>query len=128
MIVLDTQSLIWWLDDSPKLSRAGLSAIRRNDVVVIPAICSWEMARLQVRGKVRFRRSVPEILREVLQEPGVRLQPLTIEIGVRAGQLSPNEPMDPADQLVAATALVLRAPLVTSDDQLHGLPGLQILW
>ena len=86
------------------------------------------MARLSVREKVRFRRPVPEVLNEVLREPGVRMQPLSIEIGFRAAQLSPHDPMDPADQLVAATALVLNVPLVTSAERLQSLPGLKIIW
>lgn len=57
-----------------------------------------------------------------------RIQPLTPEIGLRAAGLSLNRPMDPADQLIAATALELSCPLVTADERLKALPGLQTLW
>lgn|GEM_PF-4751592 len=36
--------------------------------------------------------------------------------------------MDPADQLIAATALELDAPLVTSDGRLQTVPGLRTIW
>ena len=116
------------MEGSKRLSRRALSAIRREEEVVIPAICSWELALLVVRERVKLRAPVAAVLTEVLAEPGVRLQPLTPEIGIRAAQLSPGEPMDPADQLIAATALVLGAPLITSDDRLRSLPGVRSLW
>lgn len=91
-------------------------------------ICCWEFARLAVRGDIRVRTSVAVALGELLDAPGVVLQPITPEISIRAAQLSPHAPMDPADQLIAATALILRAPLVTSDERLQAIPGLRILW
>ena len=63
-----------------------------------------------------------------LADARVTIAELTPEIGYRAPELFLNDPMDPADQLVAATALVLGAKLVTSDERLGDLPGLQILW
>lgn len=36
--------------------------------------------------------------------------------------------MDPVDQLVAATALELGFPLVTSDERLRALPGIETIW
>jgi PIN domain nuclease of toxin-antitoxin system len=128
VIVLDTQALVWWIGGSPRLSRRALSAITRHEDVVIPAICTWELALLVVRETVGFKRPVAEVLAEVLAAPGVRLEPLSPAIGIRAAQLSPDTPMDPADQLVAATALVLRAALVTSDEHLRSFPGLKTIW
>lgn len=60
--------------------------------------------------------------------PNIRIQELTPEISLRAAQLSLNQPMDPADQLIAATALELRVPLVSADERLHGIPGLEVIW
>jgi predicted nucleic acid-binding protein len=36
--------------------------------------------------------------------------------------------MDPGDQLIAATAMELDVPLVTSDERLQSLPGLRTIW
>lgn len=35
---------------------------------------------------------------------------------------------DPADRLIAAMALVHRAPLITADEKLHRVPGLRCVW
>lgn len=128
MIVLDTHAVVWWLAGSPRLSRRALSAIRREDAIAIPAICTWELSLLALRGRVPLSQTVPAVFAELLGQPRVSLQPLTPEIGYRAAQLSPTQPMDPADQLIAATAITLNAPLVTSDERLHAIPGLRILW
>ena len=84
---------------------------------------------LATHEKVPVRRSdIPALFAVALADSRVRIAELTPEIGHRASGLLVNEPMDPADQLVAATALILRAPLVTSDERLAAVPGLRILW
>jgi PIN domain nuclease of toxin-antitoxin system len=57
----------------------------------------------------------------------VELLPLTAEIAVRATTLS-DEIRDPADRLVAATALELALPLVSRDEGMVPIPGLCVVW
>ena len=84
---------------------------------------------LAVRGRVNVNPlRLPAVFEQAFSNPAVSLQPLTPEIGIRAAQLSPGEPMDPADQLIAATALVLGVPLITSDVRRRSLPGVRSLW
>ena len=63
-----------------------------------------------------------------MAESSAPIQPLTPETGLRAAGLSLNRPMDPADQLIAATALEFDCPLITADERLTSLPGLVTLW
>ena len=35
---------------------------------------------------------------------------------------------DPADRLIGATAIVHRAPLLTIDEKLRAVPGLETIW
>jgi PIN domain nuclease of toxin-antitoxin system len=46
----------------------------------------------------------------------------------RARQFGDAFPGDPADRLIAATALVRNAPLVTHDDRLREVQSLQTIW
>lgn len=129
MIVLDTHAFIWSLTDRRRLSRAAAAAINREFDIRLPAICFWEVSLLAVRERIPLRREdVPRFFAEALKSPSVKVAQLTPEIGVRAAQLFPHGRMDPADQLIAATALVLDAPLVTSDERLRDLPGLRTIW
>lgn len=128
MIVVDTHVLIWSVKGPSRLSRAAASAMRRERTVVVPAILFWELAMLGLRERVRFESGYAQFVRDVLSIDRIRVQPLTPEIGLRAAGLSLNRPMDPADQLIAATAIELNCPLVTADERLKALPGLQTLW
>lgn len=129
MIVLDTHAVVWWLQRSDRLSAAARDEIERDPRVVIPDIVCWEVAQLAERGRLRFGAATDVVLRELLSEPGVYTQPITPEIGRRAVELvAPNLRLDPADQLIAATALELDCYLVTADERMQSLPGLQVWW
>lgn len=129
MIVLDTHALFWSVTDRSRFSRRTVRAIATDADVLVPAICFWELAMLTLRGRInlgsgRYR----DFIAAAMAGSSARVQPLTPEIGLRAAGLSLNRPMDPADQLIAATALELDCPLVTADERLKSLPGLQVLW
>jgi len=129
VIVLDTHVVIWWLDGSSRLSSLARDEIEREPRVMIPDIVCWEMAQLVRRGRLGLASTADAVLSELLTEPGMFSQPITPAIGQRAaGLVAPNLPLDPADQLIAATALELDCPLVTADERLHTLPGLRVLW
>lgn len=129
VIVLDTHVVVWWLVNSPRLSPAAREEIDREHRVLIPDIVCWEMAQLALRRRVQLADTPDRVMRELLAEPGVFVQPITPEIGRRAAELeAPSLRLDPADQLIAATALELRCPLVTADERLKALPGLETLW
>ncbi len=79
--------------------------------------------------KQRIRLSVPtgQFIEDLLQ--GLRLVtlPITPAIAVRA-QADFFQHKDPADRLIAATALAFDAPLITRDHKLALLPGLRVIW
>lgn len=128
VIVVDTQTIVWWLQGSKRLSRLAARTIQSEDEIAIPDICCWEIGQLVIRGRVRFTAPLAGVLEELLSEPGLFLQPITPAIGFRASGLSLNRAMDPADQIVAATALEMDLPLVTSDARLQQFPGLRTIW
>ncbi len=129
MIVLDTHALFWSVTDRGRLSRRIVRAIATDADVLVPAICFWELAMLTLRGRINLgSRPYSDFITLAMAGSSARIQPLTPEIGLRAAGLSLNRPMDPADQLIAATALELSCPLVTADERLKSLPGLQTLW
>ena len=83
---------------------------------------------LEAKGRVRLDRPVSEWLHQVLELPGLELLPLSPGVAVRSARLPPGFHGDPADRLIVATALVEFAPLVTADEKLHRLPGLETVW
>ena len=128
MIILDTNALLWTALSPGKLSRRAASAIRRDREHLVPSICFWEIASLVRESRVRLPAPVLHFLRETSAADRVRVVEISPEIAFQAAHLAMNRSIDPADQLVAATALVLHAPLVTSDERLQAIPGLRIIW
>ena len=131
MIVLDTHALIWWADAGTKLSkraRQAISAASRRRELVASAISIFEIITLERRGRLAFATSVNEWLTNLRKLPELTIHPVTDEIAERAGGLGEVFPGDPADRLIASTALVLGVPLVTQDTKIRDLPHLSTVW
>lgn len=131
MIVLDTHALVWWLTGASGLSTAAKRAIQKNPgpgEIVASAISILEIVTAVRRGRLQFSVPVEQWLSDMRSLPELRVEPVTADIAALAGGLS--EPMhgDPADRLIAATAMVLEAPLVTGDARLRGNPALKTIW
>lgn len=128
MIVIDTHVLIWMTGEKARLSRRAASALEREPEICVPAMCCWEYATLATRQRFRLTRELAAALDSIFQTPGMRLQPITPSIAIRAARLALTQSLDPADQLIAATAIELGLPLVTADERLQSLPGLRTIW
>ena len=76
MIVLDTHTLIWWVENDsrlPLLLREQLD----SETLIVPAIVCWEVAMLAAKGRIRLGVSASAYLEQVLSLPGVSLEPIT---------------------------------------------------
>lgn len=60
--------------------------------------------------------------------PEFRIEPLSDDIAERAAQFAAAFPGDPADRMIAATALVRGVALVTHDERLRGIEYLKTIW
>lgn len=131
VIMLDTHALIWWADAGSKLSkkaRQATTAESRRRELVASAISVFEIVTLERRGRLAFKTPAHEWLANLRRLPELRIHPITDEIAERAGGLGAVFPGDPADRLIAATALVLGVPLVTQDTKLRNVPSLSTVW
>jgi PIN domain nuclease of toxin-antitoxin system len=128
MLLLDTHAWLWWSSASKRLSLRARRQIDRARQIGVPAVCVWEVSTLVTRGRIRLDRDVRIWVIDALAQPRVRLVDLTAEIAVTAGTIPSSFHGDPIDRMVVATALELRAPLVTADERLKGWPGLEIVW
>ena len=128
LIVLDTHVWIWWVDHAGRLSATAKRAIDHASRIGISAISLWEVGSLTERGRIRTSRSTLEWLEAGLSLPRVELLPLTPAIAATAARIGGAISGDPADRLIAATSLEMKAPLVTKDQRLHGLPQLEVIW
>ena len=117
MLLLDTHAILW-IDGGFPISDAANAAIesaRRSGGVLVSPVSAWEIGTLVRKGRLTLDTVPAAWFQRFLDQPGVRLAPLTIEAA--AGSASLPEPFhnDSADRLLVATARELGAPLVTRD-------------
>ena len=128
MIVLDTHAFVWWVADPARLSRAAGSAIERSRARGVCLISVWEIAMLVERRRLVLDRDVADWVRDALAQPGIELLPLTPEIALAAGGAGLRLAGDPADRMIAATAIAHQARLVTKDERLRALQAIDAIW
>jgi PIN domain nuclease of toxin-antitoxin system len=134
VIFLDTHVLIWMASDPKRLSKKAREAIRHEREkdarektgVGIAAITLWELAWLAENGRIQVTGSVESFVRETASR--VMVEPITPEIAAFAVQLPSSFPKDPADRLIAATAMVEGAPLVTADERIRQAKVVRTIW
>jgi PIN domain nuclease of toxin-antitoxin system len=131
MIVLDTHALLWWVNDPTPLSepaRVVIDACVTSRSVHVSCISAWEIALLVERGRLRLALDVRDWLCRCEALPFLTFVPISNAIAVESVRL-PNFPhADPADRIIAATALSLGAALVTKDDKLRNYSHLKTVW
>ena len=118
-LILDTGVLLWMSQGSEHLgprTKAMIEEADREGSLSFSAVSMLEVARLHGDGRIDLRRA-PELWHRELVDRDVREIPVTAEIALLAAALESREGFgaDPADQLIAATAVVARRQLVTSD-------------
>ena len=130
MIVLDTHAWLWWLSEPEQLSEAAASAIQAavaDEAVHICAISAWEVALLVQRGRLALDRSPMALVTATEALPFVHF--VDVDVRISLDSVATDLPhRDPADRLIAATARLLGASLVTKDDRLRAWGGVPTIW
>jgi PIN domain nuclease of toxin-antitoxin system len=123
-LLLDTQALVWIVNDSPTLgrrARRACDAALAEAELAVATVSFFELAGLLKRGRIRSVLSVRDWRARILSL-GVREVPLSAEMAMRASDLE-NLPGDPFDRLIVGTALVEGATLLTADQPILSWPG-----
>lgn len=131
MILLDTHALIWWRDDSGKLSKNALAAIDReakNGTVSISAFSFWEIALLVEHHRLTLPSDLQTWMAAVEAINSMQFIPVDHQIAVASVQLPVGLHKDPADRILVATAMLLNIPIVTADQKMHAYPHVRTIW
>jgi PIN domain nuclease of toxin-antitoxin system len=131
MILLDTH--VWiWLNTAPEKipppATEAIESVSGQDRAALSAISVWETAKLVEKGRLRLATDISTWVRDALDDPALRLLPLTPEIAVESTRLPGGFHPDPADQILVATARSVSATLITSDTRLLSYPHVRSLW
>ena len=122
-VICDTHVLAFWGLEPGRLAPRALEIMQRgrgNGSLACLDISFWELAMLFARGRLIPPVSPAEFMQTLVHDLRLTVLSITPEIAVLSqSDMFPHK--DPADRLIAATAIANRAPLITADDKLHGL-------
>jgi PIN domain nuclease of toxin-antitoxin system len=125
-ILLDTHSLLWWLDNDDRLSRRAREAIQNPILQVLVSVGSlWEIAIKHQLGKLKASNLVNNFQKE-LDDAGFVELPISGVHAIRAAVLPINH-RDPFDRLLIAQAEIENVPIVSRDSQFDAY-GVHRVW
>jgi PIN domain nuclease of toxin-antitoxin system len=113
-LLLDTNVLLWWLADSPRLSGDARKMITASPAVYVSAATTWEIEIKRALGKL----NAPENLEEELSASHFVPLAITVAHSIAAARL-PRHHDDPFDRMLIAQASLEGLTLVTSDRRLE---------
>ncbi|MCX6589922.1 MAG: type II toxin-antitoxin system VapC family toxin [Acidobacteria bacterium] len=111
MLNLDTHILLFALDGTLKPTERALLAAEQWSV---SAIVLWELSKLAQMGRIAIDVRSPEFTKLFSR---IQVWPLDLAICQKSTELDFSS--DPADELIAATSIVHRIPLVTRDRKIR---------
>ena len=130
MILVDTHVVVWLAFEQDKLSKKARVAINQarqeGQGLAISDITLLELTTLTSKGRIRLDISLESFLSEI--EARFIVLPISGRACVRALGLPATYPKDPADRIIAATALVEGLSLLTADREIRRSRALHTIW
>lgn len=111
MLNLDTHILVHALTGEVTVREHGLLA---KNSWSISAIVLWELAKLAQLRRIMLDLESPDIVRTL---SALRVWPIDLEVSLQSTRLDFKG--DPADELIAATSVVHKVPLLTRDRRIR---------
>ncbi len=113
--LLDTHTLLWWLDENPTLSNQAATIISSpQNIIFVSAVSAWEISIKKAIGKLE----APNNLEEAIAYNNFISLEITIKDGTLAGQL-PNYHNDPFDRMLIAQAMNNNLTIITRDSKIR---------
>lgn len=131
VLILDTCAIIFDALTPERLGKKASVAIERAAVAGNLACCDiswWEIAMLVAKGRLDPGTNAREFIDLVMTARKFTVLAISPEIAVKSTDQVLGTHSDPADRIIAASAIVHRAKLVTSDRKLAAMNGLSVIW
>jgi len=126
-ILLDTQTLLWFLLDDPRLSKKALETIvEADDSIFVSPASLWENAIKISLGKYELPAPFAAFWNEQLKANDFTLLPIAVTHADRIVEL-PFHHRDPFDRLIIAQSLVEEFQVI-SNDTIFDQYGVDRIW
>ena len=121
-LLLDTHTVLWFVEDAPDLSPRAQAAIEDTDNTVLCSVASvWEMAIKLGLGKLAMSRPLYPEFADLLEEHGIQQLAISNRHASEVAGL-PLHHRDPFDRLLIAQAIVENLPIVSADQAFDPYP------
>lgn len=128
MIIIDTHVWIWYASHPEKISRPAIERLHKTGQIGVSAISCWEVAMLVAKERLALKLELHEWITKALQLQKIKLIPLLPSISVLSSRLPGNFHGDPADRIIVASSLELKAELVTKDQRILDYKFADTVW
>lgn len=131
MIVLDTHVIIWDALEPTKLSRKAKSLISEanaSDGMIFCEISLWEIAMLIQKERFHIDTSYLHFVKLLRASNKYMFKGISPEIAELSAQFPSEITKDPADRIIAATAITHNVPLVTADKNMKKSKAIPTVW
>lgn len=131
-MVIDSHALLWWLEGDERLSESARRVLDNEAAapgsLVVSAVTFWELRLKEIRGLLTPKKPVntwPTLIRKL---PHLRISEVALNHWLCVAEMDWQN-RDPADRIIAATAIGLGVPVVTVDEKFHRLDSpVQVIW
>jgi PIN domain nuclease of toxin-antitoxin system len=126
-LLLDTHIWLWSALEPQRLSRRVEKSLAdpTNELWLSP-VSVGELVVLLRQGRLKLPKDLVAWVAQSMQDLELTEAPVTVEVALAISSIDfPHS--DPADHFLAATAKVFNLTLVTADERLIPLPGLNVL-
>ena len=121
-MILDSHSLLWWLEGDDRLSATAAKVFEEGRAgkrrLILNPVTFWELRLKELRGTLQVKTSValwPRVLEDL---KWIEVIDVGTDLWMALAELDwPHR--DPADRLIAATALKYDVPVLTKDKKFH---------
>ncbi|MBM4269409.1 MAG: type II toxin-antitoxin system VapC family toxin [Deltaproteobacteria bacterium] len=126
-VLLDTHTLLWWLDGDRRLSKRARNVIASEETgVLVSAASAWEISTKVRLGKLPGAIEIASDLPSILRRQDFESLPITAVHALRAGSL-PGAHRDPFDRMLIAQAQHEDLALVSNERLFDGY-GVRRVW
>ncbi|MCY4046138.1 MAG: type II toxin-antitoxin system VapC family toxin [Cellvibrionales bacterium] len=128
---MDTCAIVWDAIKPSELTAKANQAIDAADehnALIISDISIWEIAMLIQKGRLQIDVSAATLINTYLQTRNMSVIAISPEIADQSVKLDESINKDPADRIIAATAIIHNARLVTADENLLKAKSVDTLW
>lgn len=116
MFLLDTHTLLWFLNDDPKLPETTKELIGTSPDTYVSIASFWEIAIKNSIGKLELRDSITRIM-EICEEKQIFILPIKA-IHLERLKALPSIHRDPFDRLLICQAAAENMTLISVDGNL----------